>query len=292
MKIAIYGSRRQTAYLGPIKAFIQRLEKDGYEVVMHEKLYTHLLDYIPEALQGVDEVSCGTDFTADLAVSIGGDGTFLRTAAWIGSKEIPVVGVNAGHLGYLASLSIEELPELPCILRRGEFVMDSRFLVEVDVPGASLPEGWYPYALNEVVIFKGDTSSMITAEASVDGWPLGDYRADGVIVATPTGSTAYNLSVGGPIVQPSAPVVVISPIAAHSLTMRPLVVDRSSVLDFKVDSRGRNFRLALDGRSVQLPVGIRVRISKAPFVLRTIRLAGHNFADTLRNKLLWGKERD
>ncbi len=162
----------------------------------------------------------------DLVISIGGDGTFLRTAAWVGDREIPILGVNTGHLGYLAGVSLDELLVNVDKYISTSMATESRTLIEVvsnEVRGSR-------YALNEVTIAKEDTASIISAMTKIDGRELADYRADGLIVATPTGSTAYNLSVGGPIIEPSAPVFVLSPIAAHSLSMRPMVVnDRSQI---------------------------------------------------------------
>ncbi len=284
MKIAIYGSRRQDAFLDRIEAFFKALDAAGDEAIVHSKLYNYLSHIMPRALACVKRVTDTGDFTAEMAVSIGGDGSFLRTAAWIGEKEIPIIGVNTGHLGFLASLHVDDLPQLPEILRLGAYSVESRSLIAVDCPGV---EGW-PYALNEVAVTKPDGASIIDVNAMIDGKPLADYRADGLLIATPTGSTAYNLSVGGPIVQPTAPVVVLSPIAAHSLSMRPLVVSDSSVMSFTCECRARNFRIALDGRSYNIDLSAEVKLRRAPFCVKFVRLEGNNFALTLRNKLSWG----
>lgn len=285
MKIAVYGSRRQEAYLGQIRAFLENLGHGGHEVVMHAKLYKYLLHIMPEALAVVRRVTDTSDFSADFAVSIGGDGSFLRTAAWVADKEIPIIGVNTGHLGFLASLHIGELPQLHNILIDENFRISSRSLIAVECTEPI--QGW-PYALNEVTFGKAESSSIINVRASIDGCPLASYRADGLIVSTPTGSTAYNLSVGGPIVQPEAPVMIISPIAAHSLSMRPLVVADSSVLTCDVESRVPSFRLSIDGRATVLGLEARISLRRAPFVVNVVEFPGHNFAETLRTKLAWG----
>lgn len=286
MKIAIYGSRRQDDNLAEIEQFMLKAGQFGIEIVMHPKLYRTLQASMLPALGAVRRVTDNRDFTADVAVSIGGDGTFLRTAMWLGGKDVPIVGVNAGHLGYLTALSVDRLAEVPDMLLAGEFVADRRGLIEVVAPELSV----WPYALNEVTVAKDDSASMITTTAELDGNLLADYRADGLIVATATGSTAYNMSVGGPIIQPRTPVWVISPIAAHALTMRPLVVSDSSMLVLRPDARAEHFRLTIDGRSVSLPVGTEIKLRKADFEVVVLHLPGSTFGETLRNKLHWGMD--
>lgn len=284
MKLAIYGSRRQEAYLSQIEAFLIEMSRRGDTAVMHGKLYEYLLHLMPLALKCVERVTDDTDFTADYAVSIGGDGSFLRTAAWVADKGIPILGVNTGHLGFLASLGVDDLPQLPALLERADFTLQSHSLIQIVEPALDI----WPYALNEITVGKSETSSIITVNVHLDDIHLANYRADGLIVCTPTGSTAYNLSVGGPIVQPSAPVFILSPIAAHSLSMRPLVIDDTSMLTMHCDSRKPRYRLSVDGRSSVFELSQPVVLRRAPFVVKSILLPGHNFADTLKNKLSWG----
>ena len=286
MKIAIYGSRRQQPFLKPIQAFLTNLRKSGVGVIMHRKLYDHLGEIAPQLLEGVE--CAASPFGADIAVSLGGDGTFLRTAQWLGSLEIPVVGVNTGHLGYLAALTIDELPKLLEYISTDRFSIERRSVLRVEEP--SLPGFVGQFALNEVALSKEESASMIMAQVDVDGELLADYRADGLILCTSTGSTAYNLSVGGPIVQPTLDVCVISPVAAHSLSMRPLVLDAASTIAITPSGRSPHVRIALDGRSAQIPTGTRIVISQAPFKLQVLQLADHGFAQTLRLKLHWGEQ--
>lgn len=288
MRIAIYGSRRQQGAFDYVAAFLTGLARRGDTVVMHGKLHDYLRDIIPDALDRVVEQVCdNSDFEADLAVSLGGDGTFLRTALWVGQKMIPVVGVNTGHLGYLTALTVEQLPRLMDLIASDGLRIESRSLLEVTSP--ALPAAVGRYALNEVAILKEETASMIQADVELGGLHLADYRADGLIISTPTGSTAYNLSVGGPIVQPTLDVCVISPIAAHSLSMRPLVYDGREEVRIVPQGRTRHVRIALDGRSTLIDTGTSVCIAPAPFRVRAMQLAGHTFADTLRTKLHWGE---
>ena len=293
MKIAIYGSRHQSRYLNEIVALINALRSHGVETVMARKLYDYLCESLQSAPAGVGEVvDDGADarFDADMAMSIGGDGTFLRTAQWVGRKEIPVLGINTGHLGYLADHRMDACQEWMRPLLEGCYEVESRTMIETELEGEGVttPPGWWPYALNEAAVLKKDTASMIDIEAYINGTYLAHYRADGLIMATPTGSTGYNLSVGGPILDPSTRVWVLSPIAAHSLSMRPLVVDNSACFSLSTLSRARSYRLSLDGRSMSLPVGSTVYMRRAPFVTRVVMHPGHNFADTLRDKLHWG----
>lgn len=285
MTIAIYGSRQQEPYAGAIAAFLKSLRTAGIDVVMHRKIHGVLSALVPDALRGVHAVADGSPFEADMAMSFGGDGTFLRTAMWVGDRQLPILGVNTGHLGYLSGASIDELPDVLPEMLRGDFDIESRSLIEVAVEGREDALDW-PYALNEVTFTK-EASSIVTAHTRINGRDLASYRADGLIVATPTGSTAYNLSVGGPVAQPTAPIWVLSPIAAHSLGMRPLIVSDDSVIDVVVEARSHSFRLTLDGRYRMLPVGTRVSLRRAPFVARIIMRRAHAFPAALREKLNW-----
>lgn len=285
MKIAVYGSKRQQDALPYIKSFLDDCVNRGVEVTMHLKLYKYLRETLGEAVKGLAQVSdAATISGADLAVSLGGDGTFLRTASWVGASETPIVGVNTGHLGFLTALTASELPRLLNDLARDEFRIESRSMLEL----LDCEDNVCPYALNEICVAKVDTASMIEATVETDGNMLGVYRADGLILCTATGSTAYNLSVGGPIVQPTVDVFVLSPVAAHSLGMRPLVIDGNSDITILTGGRAPHVRVSLDGRSILVETGSRLHIRKAPFKVRMLVRANHTFADSLHSKLHWG----
>ncbi len=288
MILAIYGSRRQKDAVPALCAFLRHLKEEGHTVIMHTKLYNSLRDQAPEILDCITTATDSSHFIADLAISFGGDGTFLRTAMWVGSKELPIVGVNTGHLGFLSALSIHDLPNLLEDILAGKFRIERRSLLEVLEP--SLGDGFCRYALNEVAVGKVESASMITAQVCIDSLPLANYRADGLIVATATGSTAYSLSVGGPIVQPTLGVCVISPVAAHSLTMRPLVADADSEISIVPTTRGTHVRLALDGRYTDVEAGTEIVIAKASFDVLVMQLSDRTFADILKDKLLWGEQ--
>lgn len=285
MLIAIYGSRHQTPYASQLQTLLHALAVGGARLVMHPKLYDHLSVDLQMSLPGV---TCAdphrSPADADLALSIGGDGTFLRTAAWVAELETPILGINTGNLGYLSALGIDEAVAHTDYILEGDYIVEPRTLLHVQADGGL--RGW-PYALNEAVVAKEDSASMVTASATVGGRALTDYRADGLIVCTPTGSTAYNLSAGGPIVQPSAPCWVITPICAHSLGMRPLVVSDDMEISLKVTGRCKTFRLSLDGRSVTLPNGATVTLRRARFCTKIVQLRGNEFPAVLRSKLMF-----
>lgn len=290
MKIAIFGKRRQSQEDIPhIVNLVDTLARRGAFLTI-ERLFFEAMTRLTGSPLPVDDVFEGDDFTADFAISIGGDGTFLRTARWVGAKEIPILGFNTGHLGFLAEESITSATRLIDTLAEGHYLVESRSLLEVRAAEGNIRSslsGW-AYALNEVAIIRQDTASMITVNTMLDNMPVASYQGDGLIISTPTGSTAYNLSVGGPIIQPTAPCWVLSPIAPHSLTMRPLVVSDSHVIETSVESRADTYRLTLDGRTLILPIDVKLHIRRAPFVVKVLHSDGHNFIDTLSAKLLWG----
>lgn len=286
--VAVYGSRRQNEFAPRVASFIRRLNELGMQVIIHSKLYRYLASEVPgrlDFLRVVDDED--DDWNANVAVSFGGDGTFLRTAHWIGHREIPIAGVNTGHLGYLTAFTIDDIDLLSEVILSGNIAVEER-----SVLAAYNVTGREPIllgnALNEVAVLKTDDASMISCQMTIGEASPALYKADGVLVSTPTGSTGYNLSVDGPILQPTASVLVISPIAAHSLTMRPLVVGDDNEIVIKTECRSRNFLVSIDGRSLRLDAGSCIRIAKAPFITKVVQRPDHTFVDTLRTKLLWG----
>lgn len=288
MRIAVFGSDYQQEHVQHLSAIFRELARRNAWVAVEERFYQYLCRLLPEPPQ-VNDVITGDDFDAALVLSIGGDGTFLRTARCIGPREIPVLGINTGHLGYLADAAADEFASRMDDIFEGRFRIESRTMIAVTSNATDFPDN--AFALNEVAIMKKDTSSMIDMEAWIDGAHLANYLADGLIVSTPTGSTGYNLSVGGPIVAPQAPVWVVSPIAAHSLSMRPLVVDDRSVVSVTTRSRSESYRVSLDGQSFSMSVGTTITMRRAPFVTKVVQSLGHRFVDTLRTKLLWGLDK-
>ena len=217
----------------------------------------------------------------DLALSVGGDGTFLRTAAVVGSSDIPVLGINTGRLGFLADVNFSDLKETLHEIFTGEYEIEERSLLEVAVDKPNR-------ALNEVAILKQDTASMLTIHTYINDDFLTSYQADGLVIAMPTGSTAYSLSVGGPILVPNSPNFVLSPIAPHNLTSRPLVVQDDVKIKLRIESRSNSFLVSLDGQSQVCHVKTEIEVQKANYMLKVIKRKGHTFYETLRDKLMWG----
>lgn len=282
-RIAIYGSRRQDSYLKELAGLFLFMHEAGFDVGVHPKLY----NYLQEKNVDMYGASCQTWVSEDtsLVISIGGDGTFLRAARWVGRLEIPILGVNTGHLGFLASCGIGEVKDMLREICRGDVAIERRMLLHVE--SADLPMTAWPYALNDVSLLKEECASMITVKAQINGNFLADYRADGLVVSTPTGSTAYNLSAGGPILEPTIDCISLVAVAPHTLTVRPLVVGGDSELELKVESRTDEFRLSLDGQSYPLPAGECVKIRRADFTTLLVRRKDSNFATILRDKLNW-----
>lgn len=282
MKAVIYGSRRQQDYASQIRRLVLELVMDGMDVFMHEKLYDFLVSDAGMTLPGVHRVfACRDD--ADLAVSIGGDGTLLRTVAWLGNRDIPLLGINTGHLGYLTAMTLDEALAGTGRIAALDFRRESLSMLAVTAEGLN----GSPMALNEVVVAKEDSSSMITANVRINGSEPTEYRADGLIISTPTGSTAYNLSVGGPIVQPDAPVWVLSPIAAHTLTLRPIVVSDDAEISVEVNGRGSKFRVVVDGRATSMPMGSRITVKRAQHRVEVLLPHDRDFMNIIGTKLLF-----
>jgi NAD+ kinase len=230
--------------------------------------------------------SADLDDSIEFLISLGGDGTLLDTVWLVRDKNIPVLGINFGRLGFLASIGKEALTSAVTALANRTFVVDKRSLIHLD---ANRPLfGDVPYGLNEFAIHKTDTSPMIKIHTYLNGEFLNTYWADGLIVATPTGSTGYSLSCEGPVVFPESASFVITPVAPHNLNVRPIVVPDDNIISFEVEGRAENFICALDSRKEIVDKQVQLAVRKESFTLSLIRLNENNFLQTLRNKLSWG----
>ena len=288
MKIAVFGNIYRIVILSHIKVLFEYFKEKGVILLLDNELYGFVRESGECSMDQIEIIETD-DFTADLALSIGGDGTFLNTAARIGRKQIPILGINTGRLGFLADVQSELiLPALDTILSH-QYLIEDRTLLFVETTDGE--EFDYPYALNEVSVLKQDSSSMISINASVNGQMVHTYQADGLVVSTPTGSTAYSMSVGGPLVVPQAQNFILSPVASHSLNVRPLIVPDSWTIELEVNSRSHCFLVALDGRSKVLEQKTKLRISKADFTVKVIKQLNHTFFDTLKDKLMWGVDK-
>jgi len=288
MRIAIFGNIYRPVILSHIQVLFQYFQGTQAVILLDKVLYDFVSEHGQIDLSGTISIQ-DDDFVADLALSIGGDGTFLNTAARIGRKQIPILGINTGRLGFLADVSTEEIiPALDAILAQ-HYLIEERSLLFVETSDGTTFE--YPYALNEVSVLKQDSSSMMSINASVNGEMVHTYQADGLIVSTPTGSTAYSMSVGGPLVVPQAQNIILSPVASHSLNVRPLIVPDSWIIELEVHSRSQNYLVALDGRSKILEHTTKLSIRKADYSVKIIKQLNHTFFDTLKNKLMWGVDK-
>lgn len=235
----------------------------------------------------VDEHT-GIDEDTDIFVSVGGDGTFLSSAVIVGDKGIPVLGVNLGRLGFLSENRQDEVVE---DILSGKYTIEERTLLKAEFSGQGQYglAGLYPYALNEITVHRSGPA-MLGVDVSIDGSPLPTFWSDGLLVATSSGSTAYSLSVGGPIVMPDAKVLIISPIAPHNLNVRPLVVPDTSVISMSLRARDEKAFLTIDNRSQEVPTELKMTVSMAQFSLKRIRLSSSNFIKALTTKLFWGED--
>ena len=287
MRIAVFGSRHQSEYLGKISSLFAALRRHGDSLAIETRFFNYIKDLLPDL--EADSLIPDDEFAADFVFSIGGDGTFLRTAAKVRNKSIPIAGINTGHLGYLADVSIDNAETFIDDLHSGKYAVETRSIIAVDIDGNV--DDYRRFALNEVAIQRDLSASMLHINTKINGKELTTYLGDGLIISTPTGSTAYNLSLGGPIIHPACGCFVASPIAAHSLTMRPIVLPDSIEIELTTTSnRSESFRISIDGKSVALPIGTTVRLRKADFQIFILQQQSHDFAKTLRNKLMWGAD--
>ncbi len=290
MKIAVFGTQVQGEFLPVLKQFFQYIEERRVEVYLYRPFY----DFLDHEMQFTPEYAglfhSHLDFREDVTFifSIGGDGTFLHSFLTIRNFDIPIVGVNSGRLGFLADISRGEIINGLTSILEGRYQIVERSLLEVNLHGA--PNFDFNYALNEMTVLKTDSSSMIVIHVLINGEHLNSFWADGIIIATPTGSTAYSLSVGGPILTPDSENFVITPIAPHNLTVRPVVVPDHYKLSLSVEGRGSQYLTSLDSRSATVNLSTTVSIRKAGIKVKTLHLPGQSFFQTLRNKLMWGAD--
>lgn len=284
MTIAIFGNTLRSQTIREVKHIIEFLQLRGVNVVLSQELRQ---EAFTREFPSVEDYSAHADETIDFALSVGGDGTFLTTASQVGHMDIPILGINCGHLGYLAEVQTDNIDVVLDQLISNKYTIEQRRMLEVTCQQDGKIAS--PYALNEVGILKSGLSSMITVEVSLNGEFLHNYKADGLLIATPTGSTAYNLSVGGPLLDPHVNAIILSPVATHSLNIRPLVVLDDSKIDVKILSRNGNYLLSVDGRSQVLSQDIQLHIERSQRTIKLVRIDGQTFMQSLKDKLNWGK---
>jgi NAD+ kinase len=291
MKVAIYGQTYHDNTLEYVGELLDELEKESAVIAIEENFRTHLEKKLSvDKYFAFTEVN-GLDSSFDMFVSFGGDGTILGATTYVRDLGIPIVGVNTGRLGFLSTFSKEEVRKVVQEFVQGGYVIVERSLVEVNAGSQAQEFGELNFALNEITVSRKDTTSMITVETHLNGEYLTSYWADGLIVSTPTGSTGYSLSCGGPVIVPTAKSLVLTPIAPHNLNARPLVISDDTVIRLKVSGREHNHLVSLDSRIATLENGKEIEVRKAPFTIKMIEYKSESFLKTLRNKLLWGEDR-
>lgn len=285
LKFAIFGNEYQAKKSASIEIILNYLDKRGAEVYVESAYYDFLTrdQHLKLNIAGVFE---DYNFDVDYVISMGGDGTFLKAATRVGPKQTPIIGINMGRLGFLADVMPSEVIEALDAVYKGHYVIDNHAAIMVQTEGELIVG--CPYALNDIAVLKRDNASMISIRTSVDGEYLITYQADGLIVATPTGSTAYSLSNGGPIIVPQTGSLCLTPVAPHSLNIRPIVISDDCEVTLNVESRSHNFLIAIDGRSETLIESTSVTIRKAPFPVRIVKRNGHRYFASLREKMMWG----
>ena len=287
LRFALFGKEFQAGKTVSIHWLIDSLKARGAEIYIERTFF----QYITSALGMEVEVSGVFDnynFDVDFVISIGGDGTFLRAASMVGSKGTPIIGVNTGRLGFLADIHPDEIDHAIAEIADGHYAVEPHAVIMVEADGEII-EG-SPFALNDIAVLKRDNAAMISVRTCINGEYLVTYQADGLIVSTPTGSTAYGLSNGGPIIVPDADILCLTPVAPHSLNVRPIVINDDSEITLEVESRSHNFLVAIDGRSEKLLESTRLTIRKAPYTINIVKRDSRSYFSTLREKMMWGAD--
>ena len=287
LKFAIFGNEYQAKKSTSIEKILDYLAQKGAEIYVENAYYEFLTrsQHIDVKAAGVFE---DYNFDVDYVISMGGDGTFLKAASRVGAKGTPIIGVNMGRLGFLADVLPGEVEAALDSLYAGECQIEEHVVIQVEAEGGVLAGN--PFALNDIAVLKRDDASMISIRTQVDGEFLVNYQADGLIVTTSTGSTAYNLSNGGPIIIPQSSSLCLTPVAPHSLNIRPVVINDTAEITLDVESRSHNYLVAIDGRSERLTEGTRLVIRKAAHTIKIVKQRNQRYFSTLREKLMWGAD--
>ena len=284
MQILVFGNKYKLKFIDSVKSLFFKLKHRGANILFDKEFAKEIQD---SGMLDISEFDVfDNNFSGDIAISLGGDGTLLATANRIGNRQIPILGINLGRLGFLTDVQAHELDNLDDIIFNQKYKVDDRMILRAEITqnNSTISE----FALNEIAVLKQDLSSMISIDVNLNNEPLHTYQADGLLVSTPTGSTAYSLSVGGPIMMPETNNLIIAPVASHSLNVRPLIIPDNWKIDLKISSRSHSYLASIDGRSITMPDTATISISKANYTVRIIRLEGHSFLNTLKTKLMWG----
>ena len=289
MKIAIYGQFYHNNTQSSIETLLSFLSDEAVDVYIENDFF-NILKHESDSLKDFNTFTA-LDNSYDILISIGGDGTILRAITFVRDLSIPIVGINTGRLGFLATIQSNQIEAAIEAILKGEYKTSERSLlcVETQPENESLLET--NFALNEIAVSRKNTTSMITVETHLNNEYLTSYWADGLIISTPTGSTGYSLSCGGPVITPDANSFVITPIAPHNLNARPFVIPDNTEIQLKIDGREEHYLISLDSRIATLHNSTIVKIKKADFKIKMVELMHESFIDTLRKKLLWGEDK-
>jgi NAD+ kinase len=288
MKLAIYSRFYKKEHHQSLQQLFDYLDQEAIDFLVEESFLIQCkqAEIKIKELDSFDNYQSLKKHRVDFMVTLGGDGTMLDALTYIQDIETPVIGINSGRLGFLAGVPMNKITECIKNLQKGHFQLDTRAVLELEANVNLF--GGVKYALNDFVIHKKDTSSMIIIHAYINGEFLNSYWSDGLIISTPTGSTGYSLSCGGPIIYPNSSSFVITPVAPHNLNVRPMVVSDEHVLSFEIEGRATSYLVSLDARSETINSQVQLAVKKAPFNFQLVRLNEENYLSTLRNKLMWG----
>lgn len=285
MKVAVHGKSFGLDSLPKVESLFRILAAKKIHIVVSDGFF-EIVNALGISLDDASIYKPGSLGDVDFLISLGGDGTLLESVTHVGKKEIPILGINMGRLGFLSNTSLEESLKVLEGIIGGDYLVESRMMARAECPENIFEN--MNFALNEFAVLKQDTSSMITVHTYLDGDYLNSYWADGLIISTPTGSTGYSLSCGGPIINPLSNNFVITPVSPHNLSIRPVVVPDNSIISMEVESRSKYFLVSLDSRSHTVSSGFKFTIKREAFDAKLIKTGKHTFIDTLRQKLHWG----
>lgn len=290
-KVAIYAQSYSVSSEKEINFLLSALQKHDIEIVFEKQFHDLLIEnnFIPKeypTFSHFKDLSNSYDFM----FTLGGDGTILRAVTYVRDLNIPILGINTGRLGFLATVKKDEIEQAVNLLLNKEYIIENRGLLQVEVTPESKEISEINFALNDVTVARRNTTSMIGVKTYLNDEYLTNYWADGLIIATPTGSTGYSLSCGGPVVLPNSDNFVITPIAPHNLNARPIIIADSTQIKLEISAREKDFLISLDSRITTVPKGTKVYVKKATFTFKSILLKNQSYLKTLRGKLLWGED--
>lgn len=287
MTIALFGKTIALENVGYLRQLFKELHDNQVGITVYRPFSDMVSAFVPEGGK-YSVFNSHADLNADLLFSIGGDGTFLDTVPFVLDSGIPVAGINMGRMGFLSSISKNEIAMAVNSVLTGNYIAEQRTLLELISPEKVFED--VKYALNELSVIRNPEYALLAIKVFVDDVYLNTYWGDGILLATPTGSTAYSLGAGGPIIAPNAKNFVITPIATHNLTVRPVVIPDDSTIRIQVEGREKKFVFGMDSRSYTLDTSVQLEVRKANFCLNLVRMRGEDFFGTIRNKLMWGKD--